>query len=113
MDDCIFCKIAAGEIPSKKAYENDVCYAFYDIAPQAKIHVLVIPKKHISSLDDIDEKNGHIAAKMLETVPQIAKELGISGNYRLVSNCGASVGQSVMHLHFHILSGGISSQRIV
>ena len=104
MSECLFCKIAAKEIPSKKVYEDEVCYAFYDIDPQAPVHFLVIPKDHIVSCGEIDESNAAIAAHCLTVIPKVAKELGVD-SFRVVSNCGARAGQSVLHLHFHVLAG--------
>lgn len=103
--DCLFCKIVAGEIPSKKLYEDDKILAFYDIAPIAPVHVLVIPKEHIASVDAISEDNSAIAAYIFTKLGTIAKEAGITNGYRVVSNCGEDAGQSVPHLHFHILGG--------
>ncbi|MBQ3066227.1 MAG: histidine triad nucleotide-binding protein [Clostridia bacterium] len=103
--DCIFCKIIAGEIPSKKAYEDRDIFAFYDINPQAPIHILVIPKEHICCIDRISSDNSAIIAKIFEKIPQIAKDAGLTNGYRVVSNCGNDACQSVRHLHFHILGG--------
>lgn len=103
--DCIFCKIIAGDIPSSKVYEDDTVLAFRDINPQAPVHIIVIPKAHIESLDCIDSGNSAVIAHLFEKVPQIAKEAGIVNGYRLISNCGADACQSVRHLHFHILGG--------
>ncbi len=105
MSDCLFCKIAGGEIPSKKVYEDGLCYAFYDIDPQAPVHFLVIPKVHIQSVSQVDDQAaapvvGHIFA----VIAQVARELGLE-SYRVVSNIGPQAGQSVPHLHFHVLSG--------
>ena len=102
---CIFCKIAAGEIPSTKVYEDDTVLAFRDIAPQAPTHILVIPKAHIPSVDGITAENSGVVAHIFETIPQIAQAEGLTGGYRVVSNCGADAGQTVHHLHFHILGG--------
>ena len=102
---CIFCKIIAGEIPSKKAYEDNDMLAFYDINPQAPVHILVIPKEHISSVDAIDSTNSAIVAKIFEKIPEIAKAAGITNGYRVISNCGDDACQTVKHLHFHILGG--------
>ena len=104
MSDCLFCKIAAGEIPSNKVYEDELCYAFYDIAPQAPSHFLVIPKTHIQSVSGIDETNSAVVAHMFEVIAKITREKGIE-SYRVVSNIGEQAGQSVPHLHFHVLSG--------
>lgn len=103
--DCLFCKIAAGEIPSKKLYEDDLMLAFYDIDPKAPVHFLVIPKTHISSVNELDGSNSIIVAKIFERIALIAKELGLNGGYRIVTNCGKDAGQSVEHLHFHVLAG--------
>lgn len=111
--DCLFCKIAAGEIPSTKVYEDEYVYAFYDIAPQAKIHVVVIPKEHIASCaDEICEVNSHVIAKLFEAVPKIAAAAGIEGGYRIVNNCGENACQSVKHIHFHILGGEKLAERM-
>lgn len=103
--DCIFCKIARGEIPSNKVYEDDDMLAFHDINPMAKVHVLVIPKKHIANVDDIDESNVKAVSKIFVKIGDIAKKAGITNGYRVISNCGPDAKQSVMHLHFHILGG--------
>lgn len=105
MENCLFCKIIAGEIPSKKVYEDDDMLAFYDINPMAKVHVLVIPKTHIANLDGVTADNAAAVAKILAKVGHIARLAGIENGYRLISNCGADAKQSVMHLHFHILGG--------
>lgn len=103
--DCLFCKIAAGEIPSKKVYEDDNMLAFHDINPEAPVHVLVIPKTHIGSMDEVNAANSAVVAKIFEKIPEIAKAAGIVNGYRVISNCGHDAGQSVPHLHFHILGG--------
>lgn len=104
--DCLFCKIVVGEIPSKKVYEDEYVYAFCDIAPQAPVHVVVIPKEHIaSSAEDINSENSVVIAKLFEVVPAIAKAAGITNGYRIVNNCGEDACQSVKHIHFHILGG--------
>ena len=103
--DCLFCSIVTGEIPSKKVYEDDACYAFYDINPQAPVHCLVVPKTHIPSADAINELNSNTVAKIFCAIPKIAKLLGLDGGYRIVSNIGEDGCQSVKHLHFHILGG--------
>ena len=105
MENCLFCKIIAGDIPSTKVYEDDLCYAFRDIAPQAPTHILVVPKAHIESVNGITAENSAVVAHIFEVIPQIAKEEGLEGGYRVVSNCGADAGQTVFHLHFHILGG--------
>ncbi len=103
-NDCLFCAIAAGEIPSKKVYEDDLCYAFYDIDPQAPVHFLVIPKDHIPSVAGIDDSNSAVVAHIFAVIAKVTKELGLD-SYRVVSNIGEQAGQSVPHLHFHVLSG--------
>ena len=103
--DCLFCKIIAGQIPSNKAYEDDVCLAFHDIAPQAPVHVLVIPKTHIESANAVTAENSACVAHIFEVIPTIAAELGLDGGYRVITNCGEDGCQSVKHLHFHILGG--------
>lgn len=110
--NCIFCKIINGEIPSKKAFENEHIYAFYDIAPQAPVHILVIPKEHIESVDAISAENSAIVAEIFENIPRIAREAGITNGYRVISNCGDDACQTVHHLHFHILGGEKLSERM-
>ena len=102
--DCLFCKIIAGEIPSKKVYEDELCYAFYDIEPQAPVHFLVIPKEHLASTAELTAKNSGIVAHCFEVIAQIWRDLGCE-SYRIVNNCGDQAGQTVKHLHFHVLSG--------
>ena len=103
--DCIFCKIIKGDIPSAKVYEDENILAFKDINPQAPVHVIVIPKAHIASLDEINAENSALIAKLFEKVPEIAKLAGVTNGYRLISNCGADACQTIKHLHFHILGG--------
>ena len=110
--DCLFCKIIEGVIPSKKAYEDDKCLAFYDIAPQAAVHILVIPKLHISSADEINEQNSAYVSHIFECIPKIAKEAGITNGYRVITNCGSDACQSVKHLHFHVLGGEQLSEKM-
>ena len=105
MTDCLFCKIIKGEIPSNKVYEDESMLAFHDINPQTPVHILVVPKEHISSVDEITAENSAIVAKIFEAIPEIAKSEKLSGGYRVISNCGADACQSVKHLHFHILGG--------
>ena len=102
---CIFCKIIAGDIPSQKVYEDDTVYAFRDINPQAPTHILVIPKAHIPSVDGVTTENSAVVAHIFEVIPQIAAAEGLVNGYRVVSNCGQDAGQTVPHLHFHILGG--------
>ena len=103
--DCLFCKIASGQIPSNKVYEDERILAFYDINPEAKIHVLVIPKAHIESANEINQSNSNVVAYIFEKIPQIALKAGITNGFRVITNSGADSCQSVMHLHFHILGG--------
>ncbi len=102
---CLFCNIIRGDIPSAKVYEDEKCFAFRDIAPQAPVHVLVIPKEHISSAAELNEDNAALACHILTVIPRIAAAEGLTGGYRIVSNVGDDAGQSVHHLHFHILGG--------
>lgn len=103
--DCLFCRIAAGEIPSEKVYEDDVCLAFRDIAPQAPVHILVIPKTHIRSCSELDEETAPLVGHLFTVIAAIARQEGLTNGYRVISNVGADAGQSVPHLHFHILAG--------
>ena len=103
--DCLFCKIANGDIPSTKVYEDDQILAFRDIAPQAPTHILVIPKAHIPSAAAVTAENSAVVAHIFEVIPQIARAEGLEGGFRVVSNCGDDAGQTVHHLHFHILGG--------
>lgn len=105
MMDCLFCKIIAGDIPSTKVYEDELVYAFRDINPQAPTHILVIPKSHLASVNEVNAENSGVVAHIFEVIPQIAAAEGLTGGYRVVSNCGADAGQTVHHLHFHILGG--------
>ena len=105
MTDCLFCKIIAGTIPSTKVYEDELCYAFRDIAPQAPTHILVVPKAHIESVNGITAENSAVVAHIFEVIPAIARAEGLEKGYRVVSNCGSDAGQTVFHLHFHILGG--------
>ena len=105
MNDCLFCRIIAGEIPSTKVYEDETVFAFRDINPQAPTHILVIPKTHISGCYGVNADNSSVVAHIFQVIPQIAKAEGLVNGYRVVSNCGADAGQTVPHLHFHILGG--------
>lgn len=102
--DCLFCRIAAGEIPSRKVYEDDRMLAFYDIAPVAPTHILLIPKAHIGGVDELTAENADVVAHIFAMIPKIAAEAGISA-YRVVTNNGEEAGQTVRHLHFHLLGG--------
>lgn len=106
MEDCIFCKIAMGEIPSKKLYEDDKVYAFYDINPEAPVHFLVIPKEHIESVNALNDNNINIVSHIFNVINKLVVELNISDTgYRIVNNCGEDGGQTVKHIHFHVLGG--------
>ena len=105
MSDCLFCKIIAGEIPAAKVYEDENVFAFRDIAPQAPTHILVVPREHIESVADLNADNSALAARCLEAAAAIARQEGLKGGFRVVSNCGDDAGQTVKHLHFHILGG--------
>ena len=102
--DCLFCKIVSGEIPSKKMFENDDVLAFYDIDPQAPFHVIVIPKAHISGANKINSENSIVVAKVFEAIAIIVKENNLENGFRVVNNCGEDGGQTVNHLHFHLLA---------
>lgn len=112
MNDCLFCKIASGEIPSTKVFENELVYAFRDINPQAPTHILVIPKQHISGMSAIDEADDTLLASLLRACREIAKSEGLENGYRIISNCGPDACQSVTHLHFHILGGRPMADRM-
>lgn len=103
--DCLFCKIINGEIPSNKVYEDDTVFAFRDIAPQAPTHILIIPKEHIKSATEIDESNSAVVAHIFEVAAKIAKQEGLDDGFRIVNNCGDIAGQTVKHLHFHLMGG--------
>ena len=106
MEDCLFCQIAAGKIPSKKVYEDAHVLAFYDIEPKAPVHVLVIPKYHVAGAREITAENSAAVARVFEAIPAIAEKLGVT-DYRIVTNNGADAGQTVQHLHFHLLAGRV------
>lgn len=113
MDNCLFCKIIAGEIPSTKVFENDDVLAFRDINPQAPVHILVIPKKHIDSAAAVTAENSVCVAKCFEAISAIAKQEHLENGFRVISNCGAAAGQTVLHLHFHILAGKKLDEQMV
>lgn len=113
MSDCLFCKIIAGEIPSSKVYEDEEVFAFRDIAPQAPVHVLVIPKRHIDGADAIDESNSAAVSRIFTAIPRIAEQEGLGNGFRVVSNVGEDGCQSVRHLHFHVLGGKKLSDKMV
>lgn len=114
MDDCLFCKIVKGEIPSEKVYEDEDVLCFKDINPVAPIHILVIPKKHIANLFEVQPEDGKIIAKIYETINKIAKDLKFDKDgFRVIVNCGKDAGQEVMHLHFHVIAGKKLGTKIV
>ena len=113
MAECIFCKIIDGEIPSTKVYEDEYVYAFRDINPQTPVHVLVVPKQHSACTADIDESNSVYAAKAYEAIAKIAKAEGLDNGYRVICNCGDDAGQTVKHLHFHILGGVKMGEKMI
>ena len=104
-EDCLFCKISSGKIPADKVYEDDRIIAFRDISPQAPLHVLIVPRKHLATLNDADEQDRDLLGHILLTAKRIAADEGVQTGYRVVNNCGASAGQSVFHIHFHVLGG--------
>ncbi len=103
--DCLFCSIVKGDIPSKKVFENKDVYAFHDINPMAPVHILVIPKAHIGSADEIAAENANAVAAVFSAIPEIARIAGLTNGYRVITNCGEDGCQSVRHLHFHLLGG--------
>ena len=113
MNDCLFCRIIAGEIPSTKVYEDENVYAFRDINPQAPVHILVVPKQHIACAADITAENSAVVAHVFESRAKIAREEGLDSGYRIINNCGEDGGQTVMHLHFHLIGGEKLSEKII
>ena len=109
MENCLFCKIVRGDIPSTKVYEDEKVLAFRDIAPMAPTHILVIPKTHIGSVAEITAENAHIVAHIFTVIPEIARAEGLDGGYRVVTNAGPDAGQTVLHLHFHLLGGKLGT----
>ena len=105
MNDCLFCQIISGSIPSSKVFENEDVYAFRDIHPQAPVHVLIVPKAHIASVDDVTADNDKAVAAVFRAIPVIAAELGLKNGYRVITNVGEDGCQSVRHMHFHLLGG--------
>ena len=105
MNDCIFCKIIAGEIPTSKVYEDDLCLAFREIEPLAPMHFLVVPKQHVASAAEIGEDMAPVVGHIYQVIAKLAKEMGFGEGFRVVTNCGADAGQTVHHLHFHVLAG--------
>jgi histidine triad (HIT) family protein len=113
MPDCIFCKIARGEIPSTKRYEDEDVIAFNDLNPQSPVHILVVPKQHIESAADITADNAPLVAKCFEAIAKLAKENNLQNGFRVINNCGPDGGQTVPHLHFHLLAGKKLGEKIV
>lgn len=111
--DCIFCKIAAGEIPSKTIYEDNLVKAFYDVNPCAPVHFLVVPKKHIASINEVNEENSAVIAHIFEVIPKIAAKLHLDNGYRVISNCGKDAGQTVFHIHFHVIAGLNMGEKLI
>ena len=111
--DCLFCSIIKGDIPSKKVYEDEMCFAFLDIAPQAPVHCIIVPKLHIPSADAINEENASYVAAIFTAIPKIAETLGLANGYRVITNIGEDGAQSIKHLHFHILGGKKLGENIV
>ena len=112
MENCLFCKIISGQIPSSKVYEDDLVYAFRDINPQAPFHALVVPKKHVSSCEEIGKLSDREISACLNAVAAVAKNASLSGGFRVISNCGPDACQSVPHLHFHVLGGRKMSEEM-
>ncbi len=110
---CIFCEIIAGNIPSDKVYEDELCLAFRDINPQAPVHIIVIPKQHIPSMNEVTEDTEALIGHIFTCIPKIAAEAGLNSGYRVISNCGQDAGQTVPHLHFHLLGGTILGEKIL
>ena len=105
MIDCVFCKIIAGEIPSQRVYEDEYVYAFRDVSPQAPVHILVVPREHVESAAGLTPENSYLAAKCFETIAKLAKDEELNNGFRAITNVGADGGQTVPHLHFHLLGG--------
>jgi histidine triad (HIT) family protein len=105
MENCIFCKIVSGEIPAKKVFEDDKVIAFNDLNPQAPVHILIIPKKHIASLNEITNEDVELLGHIQEVASLLAKQNNLKDGYRLVNNCGVDGGQTVLHLHYHLMGG--------
>ena len=103
--DCVFCKIISGDIPSSKVYEDEWVVAFKDLEPQAPVHVLIVPKEHIASAKEITAENSFLIAKVFEAAAKTAKEMDLKDGFRIVNNCGEKAGQTVMHIHFHMMAG--------
>lgn len=111
--DCIFCEIIKGNIPSTKVYEDEYVTAFKDLNPQAPVHVLIVPKKHIASANDLTEDDIEIVGRVFLAAKKIAKDLGLENGYRIINNCGKDAGQTVLHLHFHLLAGENMGEKLI
>lgn len=113
MSDCLFCKIISGDIPSDKVYEDEHVFAFRDIHPQAPVHILVVPKTHIACAADISVENSSAVSHCFEAISKIAKQEKLDDGFRVINNCGENAGQTVMHLHFHILAGRTLGEALI
>ena len=113
MSDCIFCKIIGGTIPSQRVYEDDFVYAFRDISPQAPVHILVLPKEHVESASMLTAENSYLAAKCFEAIARIAESEGLGNGFRVITNSGDDGGQTVFHLHFHLIGGRALGSKMV
>ena len=111
--DCVFCEIIKGNIPSSKVYEDEFVTAFNDLNPQMPVHVLIVPKKHIASANDLVTEDAELVGRVFLAAKEIAKKLGLDGGYRLINNCGEDAGQTVKHLHFHMLGGKSMGEKII
>ena len=113
MENCLFCKIISGDIPSTKVYEDDDVLAFRDISPQAPVHILVIPKTHLASAGEVTPENSALVARCFEAIARIAVQEKLDAGFRVISNCGPDAGQTVPHIHFHILAGRKLGEKMV
>ena len=111
--DCIFCEIIKGNIPSTKVYEDEFVTAFNDLNPVTPVHVLIVPKKHIASANDIEECDAELVGRVFLAAKEIVKKLGLDNGYRIINNCGEDAGQTVKHLHFHMLGGVTLGEKII
>lgn len=111
--DCVFCEIIKGNIPSTKVYEDEFVTAFNDLNPQMPVHVLIVPKKHIASANDLEEQDAELVGRVFLAAKEIAKKLGLDNGYRIINNCGEDAGQTVKHLHFHMLGGKTMGEKII
>lgn len=111
--DCVFCKIVAGELPSKTLYEDDLVKAFYDVNPVAPVHFLVVPKKHIASINEVNSENSAVIAHIYEVIAKLAKQLKLESGYRVITNCGKDAGQTIFHIHFHVIAGVNMGEKLI